>query len=408
MIKNFYKILGVDYEAGDQEIRNAYRALAKKYHPDLNQGDESAGAKFRSISQAQDTLLDPELRQEHDVLLLSKGVIMPHIEKLKQQEAEEKAKEAQERKVAKESGQTIVKPKEKPKPPPKKSIKDMTKAERNAEAMRRVRESKRFTKKVILISSIASGIFVIALIVTLILINTLPYATVTFNFNYNNETLKKSVEKGQYITAPEAEEYPEYEGYTFDAWYIDEGLTSVWKFSEYTVNMDMTLYAKWEEIPDEEYVTITLEYNGATTQNLPESVDVEKNSYDPLGISVAKTGYKFAGWCSDEKLTTVLISNSITGSPPAPGWTEDMTLYAKWEVVSYTITIDLGTEYEYLHINYGTEAENLIYIHSIDCIGFFDAETGGNMILDEDGYLVEDWFYTQDMTLYPQYSDDVG
>ena len=51
-----YQILGVDRNASDEEIKRAYRKLAKKYHPDANPGDESAAKKMQEINDAYDRI----------------------------------------------------------------------------------------------------------------------------------------------------------------------------------------------------------------------------------------------------------------------------------------------------------------------------------------------------------------
>ena len=61
MARDYYGILGVDQNASDAEIKKAYRRLARKYHPDVNDTDEAA-EKFREISVAQEVLLDPQKR----------------------------------------------------------------------------------------------------------------------------------------------------------------------------------------------------------------------------------------------------------------------------------------------------------------------------------------------------------
>ncbi|MBV8430517.1 MAG: molecular chaperone DnaJ [Solirubrobacterales bacterium] len=63
---DYYKILGVGKGASDEEIKKAYRKLARKYHPDRNQGDKRAEERFKEISQAHDVLSDPEKRKAYD------------------------------------------------------------------------------------------------------------------------------------------------------------------------------------------------------------------------------------------------------------------------------------------------------------------------------------------------------
>lgn len=63
-MKNFYDTLGVDETASEKEIKNAFKALAKKYHPDQG-GDEN---KFKEINEAYDTLKNSEKRQEYDAM----------------------------------------------------------------------------------------------------------------------------------------------------------------------------------------------------------------------------------------------------------------------------------------------------------------------------------------------------
>lgn len=64
--KNYYEILEVEKDASEQDIKLAYRRLAKKYHPDLNKDDPDAKEKFIEIKNAYDTLIDTRKRKIYD------------------------------------------------------------------------------------------------------------------------------------------------------------------------------------------------------------------------------------------------------------------------------------------------------------------------------------------------------
>ncbi len=63
---DYYKILGIDKNANENDIKNAYRKLARKHHPDLNPNDKEANKKFQQINEANEVLSDAEKRKKYD------------------------------------------------------------------------------------------------------------------------------------------------------------------------------------------------------------------------------------------------------------------------------------------------------------------------------------------------------
>lgn len=66
--KDYYKILGVGRNATEKEVKQAYRRLARKHHPDVNPGNPQAEARFKEINEAHEVLSDPEKRRKYDQL----------------------------------------------------------------------------------------------------------------------------------------------------------------------------------------------------------------------------------------------------------------------------------------------------------------------------------------------------
>jgi|SRR5579871_119422 len=64
---NFYAILGISHDADDRAIRQAYRMLVRRYHPDLGSG--SSAEKFRQVREAYETLINPATRRSYDLSL---------------------------------------------------------------------------------------------------------------------------------------------------------------------------------------------------------------------------------------------------------------------------------------------------------------------------------------------------
>src|SRR6476469_4000830 len=81
---DYYKILGVDKNASDEDNKKAYRKLARKLHPDLNPDDKEAHKKFQQINEANEVLSDPDKRKKYDQY----GKDWQHAEQFEQQRAQ--------------------------------------------------------------------------------------------------------------------------------------------------------------------------------------------------------------------------------------------------------------------------------------------------------------------------------
>lgn len=73
--KDYYKILGVSSDAKPDEIKRAFRKLAREFHPDQNADNASAEARFKEISEANAVLSDPAKRKEYDEARDRKSVV---------------------------------------------------------------------------------------------------------------------------------------------------------------------------------------------------------------------------------------------------------------------------------------------------------------------------------------------
>ena len=149
------------------------------------------------------------------------------------------------------------------------------------------------------------------------------YYTVKFEMNsHGKQVSSQTIRSGSKAKRPED---PTEEGYTFAGWYSDAGLTSEYDFS-YAVRKNMTLYAKWEEIR----FTVSFDLDGKGSID-PQSVKQGEAAQRPDDPSAE--GYTFAGWYSDAGLTSEYDFSSAVR--------KNMTLYAKWEEIRFTVSFDL-------------------------------------------------------------------
>jgi curved DNA-binding protein len=95
---DYYKVLGVDKNASEEDIKKAYRKLARKLHPDLNPNDKEAHKKFQQLNEANEVLSDPEKRKKYDQY----GKDWQHAEQFEQARQQQ-----QQRRYSNEGGQSF-------------------------------------------------------------------------------------------------------------------------------------------------------------------------------------------------------------------------------------------------------------------------------------------------------------
>jgi len=142
---------------------------------------------------------------------------------------------------------------------------------------------------------------------------------VSFESNGGSAIFGINVNAGGFIIEPTD---PTKEGYLFVGWYKESSLLSSWDFLADTVNANLTLYAKWEEVLPETFI-VSFESNGGSTIS---DLEIEENELIDQPVDPVKEGFTFVGWYKDVSLLTTwdfFIDIVIS----------DITLYAKWEEV---------------------------------------------------------------------------
>ena len=251
-MKNYYKILQIEYSAVDSDIKSAYRILAKKYHPDLNQGDASVAVKFREVKEAYELLSDAEKRTAHDFALEQAGIDTGRFSGFGSIEDEDEKPQEKPQAQRPTAKKPTVKQKGKAPPP-----KFKTRAERAAYAMQLVKKKKAFTRNVIIISvSVVLAFAIGGLFLGLHLGGVfVPTYTVAFDLNGGGDTISIPVPTNQTVRRgglvirpavnPERESKNEQIVWEFSGWYTSPTGGDSWNFTNNGVLGDITLYAQW-------------------------------------------------------------------------------------------------------------------------------------------------------------------
>ena len=89
-MKNYYEVLEITENASDEVIRASYRALVKKYHPDNNVNNPEANRKLQELTEAYETLVNPENRRQYDELFFNNAPNTRPAQSVSKQEFKEK------------------------------------------------------------------------------------------------------------------------------------------------------------------------------------------------------------------------------------------------------------------------------------------------------------------------------
>ncbi|RPH33071.1 MAG: T9SS C-terminal target domain-containing protein [Bacteroidales bacterium] len=221
--------------------------------------------------------------------------------------------------------------------------------------------------------------------------NTTLYAkwtinTYTVTFNSNGGTSVASV-NAVYNTKISEPTPPTKTGYTFDGWYINLSDDFSFNFNLYNITSNLTLQAKW--IPITYYVTFYSEGIGVNSRGAEYNTPVERPD-DPV-----RTGHVFNGWYKEPTFITPwnFSSDRVTSN---------MSLYAKWTAITYTVTFDSqgGTPVTSTVVNHGAKVTEPTppLRNGYNLKGWYDQPT--------DGFI---WFFdystvTKDMTLYAHWN----
>ena len=151
---------------------------------------------------------------------------------------------------------------------------------------------------------------------------------VQFETNSSITVDSVAVDAGEATGLPEIEQ----EGYIFEGWYTDEGLTQPASSAFYQPQGNETLYAKWKPVSDSEFV-VKFHVDGGE-RITPMGVEKGKQIQPPVPV---RAGYQFEGWYQDEALTEAVGDNYTPSS--------DATLFAKWSMLGgEALSSDVGMD----------------------------------------------------------------
>jgi uncharacterized repeat protein (TIGR02543 family) len=198
----------------------------------------------------------------------------------------------------------------------------------------------------------------------------------TIDFEARGGDIVSSI-TADYNSTVEEPAAPTRPGYTFDGWYSDQALTQVFEFDTMPLNGE-TLYAKWTAVPFTLSYVLTPDSENSSLN--PDDYTIEDDVVvldDPI-----REGYTFKGWYLDAETTepiSFVETNDIT----------ELTLYAKWEINTYTLSFDFGKgEDEFTQ-------GNITAPYATDISAEFPTE-GGTTPLE--GYTFEGWYFDSEFT----------
>lgn len=165
---------------------------------------------------------------------------------------------------------------------------------------------------------------------------------VTFNSNDGTAIAPITLGKGENLVEPTE---PVKNGFVFDGWYTDAGLTTKWDAENGLVNADTTLFAKWAAA-----YTVSFSTDGGNAI-APMVVKADTNLEEPTPV---KAGYTFTGWYTDATFATPW--DATNGKVTA-----NVTLYAKYDAAQYTLTyvLDNGEKVDPVKVEYNSGVDEI-------------------------------------------------
>jgi uncharacterized repeat protein (TIGR02543 family) len=455
-VENYYVLFGVSNNAGSEEIRSAYKAQIKKYHPDNNPGNHVAAKKFRSVMEGGEILLNAASRAEYDRRLREYVLNNWHNqspaeddqpppprqdsyqqagqEAYRRRQAEQQARqEAHRRQEAEQAVRQEAYRRQQAELAVRQEAHRRQEAEQQArqeaylrqeaeqQARRSLAKAREVAarngpaqrKKLIIITAVCAALAAALVIGSIFIaraVGSPPASEYGVVFYMGDGTdaaykMQSAVKDAPITDIPDA---PGRGGYVFRGWYKDAVCSEAWDFTRDKVTKKLTsLYAKWsEDAPGAFTCAVTYDYRGGTPGPASSEVSYKEN----FTLTVPdKTGYIFTGWFADAG-GGLRLTDEAGGSLSVFTGAFDLTLYAGWDAKTYTVTYSYAgatgnASAADTTVTYGTRyafavPERVGY----GFLGWYDTAVGGRQLADAFGAANGEWLTDGGLTVYAQWN----